>query len=172
MNFNKAFILGNLTRDPELRTLPSGQNVANFGVATNRYWRDREGNRKEDVQFHNIVVFGASADVAAKYLTKGSLVFIEGRIQNRSYEDKSGQKRFISEIVAEHLQLGPRRGAPAGEAGPAPATGAPAEKVPVVTEDEATPKSRVKGKAQKAKETTGPTGEKDDEFDIEEDIPF
>lgn len=159
MNLNKAFILGNLTRDPELRTLPSGQSVVNFGVATNRYWRDKEGNRKEEVQFHNIVVFGPRADIAAKYLTKGSLVLVEGRIQNRSYEDKTGQRRFVSEIVAESLQLGPRRAA-AGASTGAP----PADEVPVVAEDESTPKSKIK------KSKTAES--KDDEFDIEEDIPF
>lgn len=165
MNLNKAFIIGNLTRDPELRALPSGANVANFGVATNRYWRDRDGNRKEDTQFHNIVLFGRLAEIAGKYLTKGSMVFIEGRIQNRSYEDKNGQKRYISEIVAEAMQLGPRRNAEKGGGGAAPSS---EPDVPVIREDDETP---VKKPASKAKKTKTEDKE-DDEFDIEEDIPF
>lgn len=170
MNFNKAVLIGNLTRDPELRTLPSGQNVANFSIATNRYWRDKDGNRKEDTQFHNIVAFGRLADLASKYLAKGSMVMIEGRIQNRSYDDKSGQKRYISEIVAESMQLGPRRSGagPAGEptqaASTAPET---APEIPVISEDEETPKASAKRKTKNEKEKS-----KDDEFDIEEDIPF
>lgn len=109
MNLNKAFIIGNLTRDPELRTLPSGTPVASFGVATNRVWKDNNGQKKEDVQFHNIVVFGRQAEIANQYLKKGSSVFIEGRIQTRSWEAADGSKRNRTEIVAERMQLGPRR---------------------------------------------------------------
>ena len=108
MNFNKAFILGNLTRDPELRTLPSGQSVATFGIATNRFWTDRTGQKQKDSQFHNIVVFGKTADIAKQYLSKGGLVFVEGRIQTRSWEGQDGIKKYRTEVVAERLQLGPR----------------------------------------------------------------
>jgi single-strand DNA-binding protein len=86
MNLNKAFILGNLTRDPEVRSLPSGQNVVNFAIATNRVWNDKAGARQEDVQFHNVVVFGRMADTCAKYLSKGKMVLVEGRIQTRSWD--------------------------------------------------------------------------------------
>ena len=108
MNLNKAFILGNLTRDPEVRALPSGQNVVNFAIATNRVWNDKSGERKEDVQFHNVVVFGKMADTCAKYLSKGKMVLIEGRIQTRSWDAQDGTKKYRTEIVAEAVQLGPR----------------------------------------------------------------
>src|SRR3989344_1232751 len=83
MNLNKVFLIGNLTRDPELRNLPSGAAVVSFGLATNRVWKDKQGEKQEDAQFHNIVVFGRQAEIVNQYLTKGSLVLIEGRIQTR-----------------------------------------------------------------------------------------
>ncbi|MBU2109819.1 single-stranded DNA-binding protein [Patescibacteria group bacterium] len=110
MNFNKVFIIGNLTRDPELKTLPSGTAVASFGVATNRVWKDQSGQKKEEVQFHNIVIFGRQAEIVSQYLTKGSSALIEGRIQNRSWEAADGSKRNRTEIVAERVQFGPRKG--------------------------------------------------------------
>ncbi len=109
MNLNKVFIIGNLTRDPELRSLPSGAPVTNFGVATNRVFKDKSGQKKEDVQFHNIVAFGKQAEIAKQYLSKGSSVFIEGRIQSRTWEAQDGTKRNKTEIICERLQLGPRR---------------------------------------------------------------
>lgn len=111
MNLNKVFIIGNLTRDPEMRTLPSGQPVASFGVATNRFWT-REGKREEQTEFHNVVMFGRLAEIASQYLTKGKMVMVEGRLQTRSWEDKEGSKRTRTEVVAERMQLGPRGGAP------------------------------------------------------------
>jgi single-strand DNA-binding protein len=110
MNLNKVFIIGNLTRDPELRTLPSGAPVVSFGVATNRTWKDKSGQKKEDVQFHNVVVFGKQAEIVKQYLGKGSSIFIEGRIQNRTWDAQDGTKRNKTEIIAERIQLGPRKG--------------------------------------------------------------
>lgn len=119
MNFNKAFVLGNVTRDPELRTTPSGQSVASFGVATNRVWKDQAGAQQQAVEFHNIVAWGRLAEICHQYLKKGSLVFIEGRIQTRSWQDQaSGQKRYRTEIVTETMQLGPRGAAGSGASGP------------------------------------------------------
>jgi len=118
MNLNKAFIFGNMTRDPELRAMPSGMNVCSFGVATNRVYRDRDGKKQEQTDFHNIVVFGRQADTVAQYLKKGSSVFIEGRIQNRSWEGKDGEKKYRTEIVAERVQFGPRAGATGGSGSP------------------------------------------------------
>lgn len=119
MNLNKVFIIGNLTRDPELRTLPSGTPVASFGVATNRVWKNPQGGRQEEVQFHNIVVFGRQAETTSQYLTKGSLAVIEGRIQTRTWDAKDGSKQSRTEIVAERVQFGPRSAgggrAPAGQ---------------------------------------------------------
>lgn len=108
MNLNKAFVLGNLTRDPELRQTPTGQNVASFGVATNRMWTDPAGNKQTQTEFHNVVVWGRLAEIASQYLSKGRLVFIEGRISTRSWQDQQGQKKYRTEIVAENMQLGPR----------------------------------------------------------------
>ncbi len=112
MNLNKVFILGNLTRDPELRQTPSGQNVATFSVATNRAWTDRSGVKQTQVDFHNIVLWGRLAEIAHQYLAKGRLVFIEGRMNTRAWQDQqTGQKRSRTEIIAETMQLGPRMGA-------------------------------------------------------------
>ncbi len=108
MNLNKIFILGRLTADPEARALPSGQAISNFSLATNRVWKDKTGNRQESTDFHNIVLFGRLAEVANQYLNKGKMCLIIGRIQNRSWEGKDGQKRYRTEIIGEELQLGPR----------------------------------------------------------------
>jgi single-strand DNA-binding protein len=115
MYLNKAMIIGNLTRDPELRSLPSGIQVASFSVATNRVWKNKEGAKQESVDFHNVVVFGRQAELAAQYLKKGSNVFVEGRMQTRSWDAADGQKKYRTEIVADRVQFGPRAGgAPAG----------------------------------------------------------
>lgn len=108
MNVNKAIICGNLTRDPEERTLPSGQSVSSFGMATNRVWTNAEGQKQEQVEFHNIVAFGKLAEICNQYLTKGRLVYIEGRLQTRTWESQDGAKRNRTEIVAETMQMGPR----------------------------------------------------------------
>ena len=108
MYLNKAIILGNLTRDPEVKSLPSGIPVTNFSIATNKVWRDKEGNKKESSEFHNIVVFNRLAEIAGQYLKKGSSVLIEGRLQTRSWDGQDGQKKYRTEIVADQLQLGPR----------------------------------------------------------------
>lgn len=110
MNFNKAIVLGNLTRDPERRSLPSGDPVVSFAVASNRYYTS-QGEKKEDTEFHNIVIFGKMAETAAQYLRKGSLVLIEGRLKTRTWQSQDGQKHYKTEIVAESMQLGPRTGA-------------------------------------------------------------
>jgi len=126
---NKVIIAGNLTRDPELKSLPSGQKVANFSIATNRYWTDKAtGERKEAVEYHNIVVFGRQAETTAQYLKKGSQAMVEGRLQTRSWDDATtGQKKYRTEIMADRVQFGSRSSAPANmpseDAGPAPESG-------------------------------------------------
>jgi single-strand DNA-binding protein len=107
MYINKVFLFGNLTRDPELRALPSGMNVASFSVATNRVYKDRDGKKQEQTDFHNVVVFGRQADTINQYLKKGSSVFIEGRMQTRSWE-KDGKKNYRTEVIADRVQFGPR----------------------------------------------------------------
>jgi len=107
MYLNKAFVFGNLTRDPELRSLPSGIQVTSFSVATNRVWKDKDGAKQEAAEYHNIVVFGRQAETSAQYLKKGSSVLIEGRLQTRSW-DADGVKKYRTEIVADRVQFGPR----------------------------------------------------------------
>ena len=109
MNLNKVFLIGNLTRDPEMRALPSGQSVASFGIATNRFYT-KGGQKEKQAEFHNIVAFGRLAEIASQYLSRGKMVFIEGRIQTRNWEAKDGAKRNRTEIIVESMQLGPRTG--------------------------------------------------------------
>jgi single-strand DNA-binding protein len=116
MNLNKVFLIGRLTADPELRTTPGGQSVTSFGVATNRVWTDKQGQKQEDVQFHNVVVWGRQAEIASQFLKKGGMVMVEGRLQNRAWQDKQGQNRTTTEVVCERMQFGPRA---AGAPGPA-----------------------------------------------------
>jgi len=109
MNLNKVFLIGNLTRDPESRTLPSGQTVSNFGLATNRVWFDSNTReKKQQVEFHNIVAFGKLAEICNQYLKKGTMVMIEGRIQTRSWQDQSGGTKYRTEIITEKMQMGPK----------------------------------------------------------------
>lgn len=107
MYLNKAFLYGNLTRDPELKALPSGGQVANFGVATNRTYKDKNGAKQEATEFHNVVAFGRTAEVIAQYMKKGRPIYVEGRIQTRSWDDKeSGKKNYRTEIVVDSFQFG------------------------------------------------------------------
>lgn len=119
MYLNKVFLYGNLTRDPEVRALPSGQQVASFALATNRTYTDKAGAKQESTEFHNIVAFGRQAEVIAQYLKKGRPVFIEGRIQTRSWDDKAtGEKKYRTEIVIESFQFGPSAPGGPGASGP------------------------------------------------------
>lgn len=137
MNFNKAIVLGNVTKDIELKTLPSGQSVVNFSVATNRIYTDKSGQKQQTAEFHNVVAFGKLADICGRYLNKGKLVLVEGRLQTRSWQAQDGSKRYRTEIIMENMQLGPRGAAgdnsPASQASPA----SPAdEQIPVIDADE------------------------------------
>lgn len=138
---NKALIVGRVTADPQLRTIPSGQSVTTFGVATNRVWTDKDGKKQEDTEFHNVVAWGRQAEVATQFLRKGALVLIEGRLRTRSWSDKQGETRKTTEIICERLQLGPRpmgAAAPADAASPrkSPGTEPPAEEVPIIDLEE------------------------------------
>lgn len=108
MNLNKVFLIGRLTADPQLRSTANGTQVASFSMATNRVWNDKNGQKQEAVEFHNVVVWGRQAELASRFLNKGSLLLVEGRLQTREWEGKDGQKRKTTEIVAERLQFGPR----------------------------------------------------------------
>jgi len=128
MYLNKAMIYGNLTRDPELKALPSGMNVCSMSLATNRVYNDRDGKRQEAVDYHNVVVFGNQADNCAKYLTKGNGAYVEGRLQTRSWE-KDGQKQYRTEVVADRVQFGPKNAGTGGGA-PAPTSGSQSSGAP------------------------------------------
>jgi len=115
MFLNKAILIGNLTRDPELRSLPSGVKVCSFSLATNRVWKDKNGSRQEAADYHNVVVFGRQAETVAQYMKKGSSILVEGRMQTRSWEDKtSGEKKYRTEVIADRTQFGPKGGGAAG----------------------------------------------------------
>lgn len=109
MYLNKAMVIGNLTRDPELKSLPSGIKVCSFSVATNRVWKDKNGSRQESADYHNVVVFGRQAEIVSQYMKKGSSIMAEGRMQTRSWDDKnSGEKKYRTEIIADRIQFGPK----------------------------------------------------------------
>ena len=121
---NKVILVGNLGRDPELRYIQSGQAVANFTLATNDRWRDKEGNNQERTEWHRIVVWGKSAENCAQYLQKGRSVYVEGRLQTREWEDKDGNKRQTTETIAQTVQFlgggrggAERGGGPVGDSG-------------------------------------------------------
>ena len=118
MYLNKAIVIGNLTRDPELRSLPSGIKVCTFSLATNRVWKDKNGARQESADYHNVVVFGRQAETVAQYMKKGSSILVEGRMQTRSWDDKtSGEKKYRTERVADRTQFGPKGGSTGGNVG-------------------------------------------------------
>lgn len=139
MYLNKAMIFGNLTRDPEMKALPSGMSVCSFSLATNRVYNDRDGKRQESTDYHNVVVFGKQAENCAKYLTKGNSAYVEGRLQTRSWE-ANGQKQYRTEVVADRVQFGPKgssSGAPA--AAPQGGTEQAAPAMPDYPEEEINP---------------------------------
>ena len=145
MYLNKVQLYGNLTRDPEVRALPSGQNVVSFSIATNRVYKDRDGQKKEQVEYHNVVAFGRTADIIAQYMKKGRPLFVEGRLQTRSWESE-GKKNYRTEIVVENFQFGAGGGGGGG--------------------------SRDDGGAQKAPEDDASQIQYPDEEINPEDIPF
>ncbi len=119
MYLNKAMIYGNLTRDPEMKALPSGMQVCSMSLATNRVYNDRDGKRQESTDFHNVTVFGKQAENCAKYLAKGASAYVEGSLRTNSWE-KDGVKQYRTEIIADRVQFGPKGGgnsAPTGNAG-------------------------------------------------------
>lgn len=186
MNLNKAFVLGNVTRDPEVRALPSGQQVTNFSIATNRYYTSSAGEKKEEAEFHNIVCFGKLADISSRYLNKGSLVLIEGRIKTRNWLDAAGVKHYKTEVIAESMQLGPRlagaAGAASGSGGgnagqsrpfskPEPETPKPDE-IPIIEENYTPPpKEETESTDQPQAKMASFDGDAADEIDVK-DIPF
>lgn len=126
MYLNKVLLIGNLTRDPELKTIPAGTPVASFSLATNRVYTDKDGNKKEQTEFHNIVVFGRQAETTAQYLKKGASALVEGRLTTRSWDDKgTGEKKYRTEIIADRVQFGPRPSVGSTSSGQGPAKSQP-----------------------------------------------
>ena len=179
MNLNKVLLIGRLTQDPDSRTIPSGQNVTTIKMATNRVWKDPSGQRKDATEYHTVIASGRLADVAAQYLKKGGLVMIEGRLQTRNWTDASGVKKYITEIIADNLQLGPRSAGGFGEASPRPA-GAPYQSDSPMTDIKT--QAPTHSAAQPVKDADIPiidenepmhAGVEEDEMKIkEEDLPF
>jgi single-strand DNA-binding protein len=152
MSLNRVQLIGNITRDPELRQIPGGSTVASFSVATNFAWTDSSGQKQEKVEFHNIVAWRKLAEICGQYLHKGSKVYVEGRIQTRDWEAEDGTKKYRTEIVAENMIMLDRKGAgsegemPAYASNQAPHAGiskkaeasAPAENAAPISEEEVT----------------------------------
>lgn len=142
-SLNRAMVIGNLTRDPETRQTTSGQSVCSFGVATNRTWKNQQGEKQEQVEYHNIVAWGKLGEICGQYLVKGKKVYIDGRLQTRDWEGQDGVKRYKTEIVADNMIMLSKGGEP-GQAfgGGAPAPSAPAPSVQ--DEPSATPDDEIK----------------------------
>lgn len=138
MYLNKAMIYGNLTRDPELKSLPSGMQVCSFSLATNRVYKDRDGKRAEQTDYHNIVVFGRQAETSAQYLKKGAGAYVEGRLQTRSW-DQDGHKQYRTEIIADRVQFGPRNAGGAPQEGGAKQADMPQGNAPEYPEEDINP---------------------------------
>ncbi len=148
MNLNKAMIIGNLTRDPEVKNTPSGQTVASFSVATNMVWTDASGQKQEKAEFHNIVAWRKLAEICGQYLRKGSKVYIEGRMQTRDWTGQDGVKRYRTEINAENMiMLSSNQGGgnfSAPSSAPMPTQDAPMSNEPVINVDESPSEEEIK----------------------------
>jgi single-strand DNA-binding protein len=165
MDLNKVMLVGRVTADPQVRTTPGGQSVATIGVATNRVWNDKNNQRQEETEFHNVVLWGRQAEVAGQYLKKGAMVLIEGRLKTRAWTDKNGQQRRTTEVMAERMQLGPR---PQGQQGGGAGQGGS----PSFGSGSLQPSATSVG-VDKAAEEEIPVISLDDEEEIKaEDIPF
>ncbi len=135
-SLNRATILGNLTRDPELRQTPSGQSVCTFAVATNRTWNDATGTKQEASEFHNVVAWGKLAEICGQYLSKGKKVYVEGRLQTRDWDGQDGIKRYRTEIVTDNLIILDRAGSATSSASFTPPQAAPRDDRPLNQDDE------------------------------------
>lgn len=124
MYLNKVIVMGNLVRDPEIKALPSGIKVCNFSLATNRTWKDANGQRQEATEYHNVVMFGKQAELIAQYMKKGRSLYLEGRLQTRSWE-QDGQKKYRTEIIGETFQFGQNASGGSSEGGASTSTRAP-----------------------------------------------
>ena len=141
MDLNKVMLIGRVTRDPEVRTLQTGQSVASFSIATNKQWTDAQGARQEKAEFHNLVAWRKLAEIIQQYVKKGARLYVEGRLETRSWDDPQGQKKYRTEIVLDNMIMldsksggastGPRAAAPAPSSAPEPAVGSPDEEISI-----------------------------------------
>ena len=157
-SLNRAQIVGNMTRDPEMKYIPSGQAVANFAIATNRRWKDKDGNPQEQTEFHEIVAWGKLAELCSQLFHKGNKVYVEGRIQTRNWEGQDGNKRYTTEIVADTVSA----------TGQPKAVGENAA-IDNTQNEMAKDTSKKEDVAKNQKQTS--TGDKNEEIDLD-DIPF
>ena len=182
MNLNKVFIIGRLTHEPESRTTTIGQTVTTLKLATNRVWNDKSGQKQESTEYHTVIAWARLGEIASQYLKKGGLAMIEGRLQTRSWVDQSNNKRYVTEIIAESLQLGPRT---TGATGGLPAQGGNYERPVAMTDVERPKPSFTASKPAAAPvqdsdipiigedEPTVSSGVEEDEIKIsEKDLPF
>jgi single-strand DNA-binding protein len=162
MDLNKVMLIGNITRDPELRSTASGQSVASFSIATNRVWKDpSSGERRESAEFHNIVAWGKLAEICGQYLRKGSKLYVEGRLQTRNWQGQDGNKRYTTEIVMENMIMLDRK----------PQGGFQSAGAPIQSAPQAAPSSAPPQAPQPEEIPTIQIDENQDEVRIE-DIPF
>lgn len=168
MNVNKVILVGRLTRDPDMRTTPTGQSVATIGMATNNHWTDKSGQKQEKTEFHTVVLWGRLAEIAGQYLTKGQECFVEGRLQSRNYTDKAGQERKTTEIIGETMQLGSR-----AQGGGGQGNGGGYQSSPSASRPATTPQRPASQSSAPMMEEEIPTINLDDEKEIRiEDVPF
>ena len=169
-SLNRAMIVGNLTRDPEMRYTPNGQAVTSFSVATNRRWKDKDGNMQEQTEFHNIVAWGKLAEFTNQFLHKGNRVYVEGRLQTRNWEGQDGNKRNRTEIVCENFITLTPKGTTETVTSASPANvGEDVEEFPIKETKDTEPAKKTKKPESKPTEETP---KKDaDEIDLD-DIPF
>ena len=172
MNINKVMLVGRLTRDPEIRTTNSGSTVASFGLATNRYWTDKNGQKQDETEFHNIVIFGKLAELAGQYLVKGQEAYFEGRLQTRAYTGKDNIERKVTDIVVSEMQFGakPQGGGQGSYGAPRPAASGQANQV---SQNNASVATAPVAPAPVAQEEIPTINLDDDQEEVKiEDVPF
>jgi len=174
MSVNKVILVGNLGKDPELRYTPSGAAVATFSIATSERYKDRDGNRQEKTEWHNIVAWRQLAEICGKFLHKGKQVYIEGKIQTRSYDDRDGNKKYITEIVADQMQMlgGKSDDQGGGYGGQQNNHSAPSSQGSPSPENQDRPQNNYVGGGQQAKPTPQSSNFEEPTYNDDDEIPF
>ncbi len=167
MSLNKVQLIGNLTRDPEMRQIPGGQVVTSFGLATNLSWTDQSGQKQDKAEFHNIVAWRKLAEICGQYLKKGSKCYIEGRLQTRSWEAEDGSKKYKTEIVAENMIMLDKKGEVSGSAAPAMQS----DHAGLDQQNHSSQEQQSEPEPEAAPESSSETKQKEDEVTVD-DLPF